>query len=653
MNHPRSVMWTPNENDTSLLTDYIGFLGAHHDLSFKNYAELHQWSVEYPEIFWSSFAKYAGINFTESPSKILQLDNHMVDAKWFVGSELNFAEHLFSRTDNFPAIIYRDETGRRRELSYKELFDKVRSFAFTLIDHGVTKGDVVAAIMTNCPESIIAMIATSSLGAIWTSCSPDFGTDAIFDRIGQVKPKVLIAVDQYQYGGKTFNVTEKIASVSTKLENLSAIFIFQNSDTTPDYKNLKDVVLFNECLDHEEGLSFAPLPFDHPLYIMYSSGTTGKPKCIVHSAGGTLIQHMKEHQLHLNLKPKDRLFFFTTCGWMMWNWLVSALASKATILLYEGSPFYPHNECLWEITDEEKISHFGISPGYISTLMKANAVPREKHKLESLRTILSTGSPLLSDHFQYIQDAIKDGVQISSISGGTDIISCFVLGNPILPVNKGEIQSIGLGMDVRVFNRHGQETSQQEKGELVCTQPFPSMPIGFFNDPDNKKYKQSYFNKYENIWAHGDFATITENNGVIIFGRSDATLNSGGVRIGTAEIYRQTEKFPQILDAVVIETTKNSESIVTLFLKLNKADTLTDDLIANIKHRLKTYASPRHVPANIIQVDDIPKTISGKISELSVKAAVEGKEIKNIDALANPDSLIAFKKLAKRKLTSQ
>ena len=653
MNHPRSVMWTPNENDTSLLTDYIGFLGAHHDLSFKNYAELHQWSVEYPEIFWSSFAKYAGINFTESPSKILQLDNHMVDAKWFVGSELNFAEHLFSRTDNFPAIIYRDETGRRRELSYKELFDKVRSFTFTLIDHGVMKGDVVAAIMTNCPESIIAMIATSSLGAIWTSCSPDFGTDAIFDRIGQVKPKVLIAVDQYQYGGKTFNVTEKIASVSTKLESLSTTFIVQNSDTTPDYKNLKDVVLFNECLDHEEGLSFAPLPFDHPLYIMYSSGTTGKPKCIVHSAGGTLIQHMKEHQLHLNLKPKDRLFFFTTCGWMMWNWLVSALASKATILLYEGSPFYPHNECLWEMADEEKISHFGISPGYISALMKANAVPREKHKLESLRTILSTGSPLLSDHFQYIQDAIKGGVQISSISGGTDIISCFVLGNPILPVNKGEIQSIGLGMDVRVFNRHGQETSQQEKGELVCTQPFPSMPIGFFNDPENKKYKQSYFNKYENIWAHGDFATITENNGVIIFGRSDATLNSGGVRIGTAEIYRQTEKFPQILDAVVIETTKNSESIVTLFLKLNKADTLTDDLIANIKHRLKTYASPRHVPANIIQVDDIPKTISGKISELSVKAAVEGKEIKNIDALANPDSLIAFKKLAKRKLTSQ
>jgi len=380
---------------------------------------------------------------------------------------------------------------------------------------------------------------------------------------------------------------------------------------------------------------------------MYSSGTTGKPKCIVHSAGGTLIQHMKEHQLHLNLKPKDRLFFFTTCGWMMWNWLVSALASKATILLYEGSPFYPYNECLWDIADEEKISHFGISPGYISTLMKANVVPRKKYKLESLRTILSTGSPLLSDHFQYIQDDIKDGVQISSISGGTDIISCFVLGNPILPVNKGEIQSIGLGMDVRVFNRDGQETSQQEKGELVCTQPFPSMPIGFFNDPENKKYKQSYFNNYKDIWAHGDFATITKNNGVIIFGRSDATLNSGGVRIGTAEIYRQTEKLPQILDAVVVETTRKSESTIILFVVLKKEEKLTNDLVETIKYQLKTNASPRHIPKHIIQVDDIPRTISGKISELSVKAAIEGREIKNIDALANPDSLSIYRDLAK------
>ena len=367
---------------------------------------------------------------------------------------------------------------------------------------------------------------------------------------------------------------------------------------------------------------------------MYSSGTTGQPKCIVHSAGGTLIQHMKEHQLHLDLKPNDRLFFFTTCGWMMWNWLVSALASKATIILYEGSPFHPHNEFLWTVAEEEKINHFGISPRYITTMMKENIKPLEKYNLKSLQTILSTGSPLLSDHFQYIQDAIKSDVKISSISGGTDIISCFALGNPLLPVFDGEIQSIGLGMAVKVFNEAGQEALKEEKGELVCTQSFPSMPIEFFNDPDREKYKQSYFKRFENTWAHGDFATITENNGVIIFGRSDATLNSAGVRIGTAEIYRQTEKLPQILDAVVVETTRKSESTIILFVVLKKEEKLTHDLIEKIKYQLKTNASPRHIPKHIIQVDDIPRTISGKISELSVKAAIEGREIKNIGIFA-------------------
>ena len=501
--------------------------------------------------------------------------------------------------------------------------------------------------MTNCPETIIAMLASSAIGAIWTSCSPDFGVDAIMDRIGQVKPKVLVAIDQYEYGGKTFNLMEKITAVSKNLENLSKVFIVHDLDTEIDYKSLENAVPFNDHLNHDEKLQFSALPFDHPLFIMYSSGTTGKPKCIVHSAGGTLIQHMKEHQLHLDLKPNDRLFFFTTCGWMMWNWLVSALASKATIILYEGSPFHPHNEFLWAVAEEEKINHFGISPRYITTMMKENIKPLEKYNLKSLQTILSTGSPLLSDHFQYIQDAIKSDVQISSISGGTDIISCFALGNPLLPVFDGEIQSIGLGMAVKVFNEAGQEALKEEKGELVCTQSFPSMPIEFFNDPDREKYKQSYFNKFENTWAHGDFATITENNGVIIFGRSDATLNSAGVRIGTAEIYRQTEKLPQILDAVVVETTRKSESTIILFVVLKKEEKLTHDLIEKIKYQLKTNASPRHIPKHIIQVDDIPRTISGKISELSVKAAIEGREIKNIDALANPDSLSIYRNLAK------
>ena len=647
MNHSRKLIWLPRDSESSLLIDYMNFLNIEHNQTFKNYEQLYRWSVEYPENFWSSFTQFAGINFKKSSSKILEMGDQMIDSKWFVGSKLNFAEHLISRKDSHPAIIYRDEKGRRKELSYKELFDQVRSFAKALVDQGVKEGDVVGAIMTNCPETIIAMLASSAIGAVWTSCSPDFGVDAILDRIGQVKPKVLIAIDQYEYNGKKFNLMEKITTISKKLEGLSKVFVVQHLDTKIDYKSIENAVPFSDHLNQDEALQFNALPFDHPLFIMYSSGTTGKPKCIIHSAGGTLIQHMKEHQLHLNLQPDNRLFFFTTCGWMMWNWLVSALASKATIILYEGSPFYPHNEFLWAIAEDEKISHFGISPRYITTMMKENIKPLEKYNLKSLQTILSTGSPLLSDHFQYIQDAIKSDVQISSISGGTDIISCFALGNPMVPVFDGEIQSIGLGMAVKVFNEVGQEAAKEEKGELVCTQPFPSMPIGFFNDPDKKKYKQSYFNKFENTWAHGDFATITENNGVIIFGRSDTTLNSGGVRIGTAEIYRQTEKLPQILDAVVVETTKNSEPIVTLFVVLKKEEKLTNDLVEKIKYELKTNASPRHIPKHIIQVDDIPRTRSGKISELSVKAAIEGEEIRNIDALENPDSLSIYREFAK------
>ena len=647
MNHSVKLSWLPKSRESSLLMNYMNFLSIDHHQTFDNYEQLHRWSIENPENFWSSFAQFAGIAFKESSSKILDMGEHMMDSKWFVGSKLNFAEHLISSKNHHPAIIYRDEQGQRKELSYQELFDQVHSFAKTLIEQGVKQGDVVGAIMTNCPETIVAMLASSAIGAIWTSCSPDFGVDAILDRIGQVKPKVLIAIDQYEYNGKKFNLIKKIRAVSNNIESLSKIFIVQQSATEIDYQSLDKAVLFNDYLNQSEEIQFTALPFDHPLFIMYSSGTTGKPKCIVHSAGGTLIQHMKEHQLHLNLKPNDRLFFFTTCGWMMWNWLVSALASKATIILYEGSPFYPQNDILWDIAEEERISHFGISPRYITTMMKDSIKPLEKHKLKSLRTILSTGSPLLPDHFQYIQKAIKSDVQICSISGGTDIISCFALGNPLIPVFDGEIQSIGLGMAVKIFNETGQEAVKEEKGELVCTQPFPSMPIGFFNDPDRKKYKKSYFNKFENTWAHGDFATITKNNGVIIFGRSDATLNSGGVRIGTAEIYRQTEKFPQILDAVVIETTKSAESILILFLVLKKDEELTNDLIKKIRFELKTNASPRHIPQSIIQVDDIPRTISGKISELSVKAAIEGEEIKNIDALANPDSLSIYREFAK------
>ena len=568
----------------------------------------------------------------------------MIDSKWFVGSQLNFAEHLISRKDDHPAIIYRDERGNRKELSYKELFDQVRSFAKALTDQGVKKGDVVGAIMTNCPETIIAMLASSAIGAIWTSCSPDFGVDAIMDRIGQVKPKVLVAIDQYEYGGKTFNLMEKITAVSKNLENLSKVFIVHDLDTEIDYKSLENAVPFNDHLNHDEKLQFSALPFDHPLFIMYSSGTTGKPKCIVHSAGGTLIQHMKEHQLHLDLKPNDRLFFFTTCGWMMWNWLVGALSSGATILLFDGFPMYKKDDLLFEFASEEKVTLFGISAKYIDALNNKGIVPKNNHDLSNLRTICSTGSPLSEDGFKYIYNKIKKDVHLSSISGGTDIISCFVLGNLFQPVYGGEIQNRGLGMDVDIFDEKGLSIKNM-KGELVCKTPFPSMPIKFWNDDEDKKYKSAYFEKYKNVWHHGDFAKITNSGGFIIFGRSDTTLNPGGVRLGTAEIYNVVEKFNEIQESIVIGQSWKNDIRIILFVVLNSGYQLSNEIKDKIKKAIRSNASPRHVPSKIITIAEIPKTKNGKLVELAVKQSIEGETIKNLEALANPDSLKQFKNI--------
>ena len=638
------VSWQPSHQESSLMTDFLTYLKVDHGLSFENYEKLHTWSTMNNSDFWNLFAKYCNINFAMPPKKTVTMADHIMDDEWFPGSTLNFAHHLLKRKDDQTAIIFREENGNRLKMSYKELYESVSQLSNFLRKSGIKKGDVIAAVMTNRPETVVAMLAASSIGAVWTSCSPDFGIEGIIDRIGQVKPKILFAVGGYQYGGKHFDLTENILSLSKKINSLNQIILVQKSPLN-EINAIPEIVNFEDCLLNDNDLQFESLPFNHPLFIMYSSGTTGKPKCIIHGAGGTLLQHLKEHRLHTNIKKNDRVFFFTTCGWMMWNWLVSALASEATIVLYEGSPFFPDPNHLWKIAEEEKINIFGVSPRYLSSLMKEKHEPRKHNDLSSIKTILSTGSPLLVDHFEYIEKSIKDNTQISSISGGTDIISCFALGNPNEPVYRGEIQSKGLGMAVKIFNASGEEVPTGEKGELVCTQSFPSMPIGFFNDTNNEKYKKSYFKKYNNVWAQGDYASFTDHDGLIIFGRSDATLNSGGIRIGTAEIYRQLEKFPNILESVVIDEEEDGDSFVSLFIILKENIELTEELIIKIKEEIKVNTSPKHVPKKITLVPDIPRTRSGKISELSVKAAINGNEIKNIEALANPNSIDFFKQL--------
>ena len=638
------VSWQPSHQESSLMTDFLTYLKVDHGLTFENYEKLHTWSTMNNSDFWNLFAKYCNINFAMPPKKTVTMADHIMDDEWFPGSTLNFAHHLLKRKDDQTAIIFREENGNRLKMSYKELYESVSQLSNFLRKSGIKKGDVIAAVMTNRPETVVAMLAASSIGAVWTSCSPDFGIEGIIDRIGQVKPKILFTVGGYQYGGKHFDLTENILSLSKKINSLNQIILVQKSPLN-EINAIPEIVNFEDCLLNDNDLQFESLPFNHPLFIMYSSGTTGKPKCIIHGAGGTLLQHLKEHRLHTNIKKNDRVFFFTTCGWMMWNWLVSALASEATIVLYEGSPFFPDPNHLWKIAEEEKINIFGVSPRYLSSLMKEKHEPKKHNDLSSIKTILSTGSPLLVDHFEYIEKSIKDNTQISSISGGTDIISCFALGNPNEPVYRGEIQSKGLGMAVKIFNASGEEVPTGEKGELVCTQSFPSMPIGFFNDTNNEKYKKSYFKKYNNVWAQGDYASFTDHDGLIIFGRSDATLNSGGIRIGTAEIYRQLEKFPNILESVVIDEEEDGDSFVSLFIILKENIELTEELIIKIKEEIKVNTSPKHVPKKITLVPDIPRTRSGKISELSVKAAINGNEIKNIEALANPNSIDFFKQL--------
>jgi acetoacetyl-CoA synthetase len=622
------ALWKPSAQqiDCTHLQRFEKQLKSQLNLSFADYQQLHQWSVDHPEQFWEQLWQYTDIRASESYTEVLSDAKKFPGAKWFYGAKLNFAENLLRNRSDKTAIIARLENGTRTTLSYEELYVQVAQLAAALRNAGVTQGDRVAGFMPNVPETIVAMLAASSLGAIWSSCSPDFGINGVLDRFGQIEPKVLFACNGYYYNGKTIDSTPRVQQIVEQIDSIEQLVMVQ---VTKAENPIAQAIDYRDFLVNENNpqLHFEQLPFDHPLYIMYSSGTTGVPKCIVHGAGGTLIQQLKEQQLHTNLQPEDVLFYFTTCGWMMWNWLVAGLASEATLVLYDGSPFYPQPRSLIDMAEQENISIFGTSAKYIAALEKAQVVPRETHQLGSLKALLSTGSPLSHESFQYVYRDIKADLCLSSISGGTDILSCFVLGNPSLPVWPGEIQCRGLGMAVEIWDDQGRAVTEQ-KGELVCVKPFPSAPIYFWNDPDNKKYLSAYFETHANIWAHGDYGEITAHNGIIIHGRSDAVLNPGGVRIGTAEIYRQVE-----------------DVRVVLFVVLRTGLSLDDKLIDKIRSSIRRETTPRHVPAKVIAVTDIPRTISGKIVELAVRKVVHGQAVNNTDALANPETLELYKNL--------
>lgn len=611
----------------------------------QSYSALYRWSVEHPERFWPQVWAFCGIKSSKTWDQVLTGGDKMPGAKWFEGARLNFAENLLRYRDEHPALVFRSEHDQHRTaLSYRELYQQVAALADALKKSGVQTADRVAGFMPNRPETVIAMLATASLGAIWSSCSPDFGINGVLDRFGQIAPKVLFTCDGYYYAGKTVDSLERIRGVLEKLPSVERVVVVPYISAKPDIRAVPQAAYWHDYLTKASEIECVQLPFDHPLYIMYSSGTTGVPKCIVHGAGGTLIQHLKELVLHTDLKREDVIFYFTTCGWMMWNWLVSSLAVGATVLLYDGSPFHAHQDILWRIADEEGISIFGTSAKYLSAAEKFNVRPRQKYALRKLRIITSTGSPLLPENSEYVYRDIKQDLCLSSISGGTDIISCFALGNPLLPVYPGELQCRGLGMAVEIWNEDNRPL-RGRPGELVCVKPFPSMPVYFWNDPDGKKYHDAYFDYFPGVWRHGDWAELTEHDGLIIYGRSDATLNPGGVRIGTAEIYRQVEKLPEVVESLAVGQDWQGDVRVVLFVRLHEGTRLDDALIKKIKTTIRDNTSPRHVPAKIVAVTDIPRTISGKITELAVRNVIHNRPVKNTDALANPQVLEQYRNL--------
>ncbi|OGO94191.1 MAG: acetoacetate--CoA ligase [Coxiella sp. RIFCSPHIGHO2_12_FULL_42_15] len=640
-------LWSPNpeEAEHSYLAEFMRYLNHADKHSFFDYPSLHHWSVQHPEKFWHAVWNFCEIKYSAPPQKIMQRATRMQDTRWFIGAKLNFAENLLKRDDQHIAIIATNERGEYHTLTYARLRHLVANLAHRFRTFGLKAGDRVVAMLPNTPEAVIAMLATTSLGAIWSACSPDFGVESIVDRFSQIEPKIFLTVDGHFYKGKNFHHLEKNIALQTKLPSVRHTILVSYLEKKADISQLKNAIHFNDCLTVEnQALDFPQFAFDHPVYILYSSGTTGKPKCMVHGAGGTLLQHLKELMLHTNVSPNKRIFFNSTTTWMMWHWLVSNLAIGASIVLYEGAPFYPTPQNLYTLIDRADINIFGVGAKFFEISAKINLKPNKTHDLSSLTTILSTGSPLLPSSFDYIYQEIKKSVQVSSISGGSDIISCFALGNPLLPVYRGELQCCGLGMDIKIFDESGHAVIQQ-KGELVCASPFPSMPIYFWNDPEGIKYQKAYFERFDNIWAHGDFAMLTTHHGVIIFGRSDATLNPSGVRIGSAEIYQQLEKVDEILESLVVgQLWKNDERII-LFVVPKPNVVVDNELCTRIKNLIRIYTSPYHVPAKIIAVTDIPRTVNNKISEIAVKKMINGEPIDNLQALANPESLEQFSHL--------
>ena len=610
----------------------------------RDYPTLYNWSIEHPELFWAQVWDFCGIAASRKWDEVIDDPAKMPGACWFSGSRLNFAQNLLRYRDDRPAVIGWNELGRHQILSYAQLFRRSAGFARALQKAGVGVGDRVAGFMPNIAETIIAMLGTSSLGALWSSCSPDFGTKGVADRFGQIRPRVLVCADGYQYAGKPFDRLGRARTILQQIPAISKVVVVPYLNANPDISRISNAVLWKDFAGQAEEIDFQQLPFDHPLYIMYSSGTTGLPKCMVHGAGGTLIQHLKELVLHTDLRREDKIFYATTCGWMMWNWLVSSLAVGATVLLYDGSPFHPQPGILFDLVQQEEVTVFGTSAKYLSLVEKNGLHPSRTHDLQPLRTILSTGSPLAPASFDYVYREIKSDLCLSSISGGTDLISAFAAGNPIGPVFRGELQALGLGMKVKIFDQAGRST-RSEKGELVCTQAFPPMPVKFWNDPEGAKYRKAYFSHFSGVWRHGDWARLTSNGGMIIYGRSDATLNPGGVRIGTAEIYRQVEHMEEVLEAIVVGQEWEDDVRIVLFVRLKEGLTLDETLIRNIQTGVRESASPHHVPRKIVQVADIPRTISGKISELAVSNVIHGREVTNTDALANPEALDLYRDL--------
>ena len=636
------LLWKPSEDQIKKTNMYrfMNFINKKYNQNFSEYAPLYEWSINNISDFWAAFWEFADVIHSKPYDQVVDDPTKMPGARWFSGAKLNFAENLLRYRDNRVALIFKGEGRESVKLTYAELYDEVARLAQSLKETGIQPGDRVVGFMPNMPQTMVAMLAASSIGATWSSCSPDFGIKGVLDRFGQIKPRILFTANGYQFKGKNIDSLERISNILKALPSIEKVVVVPYTEQEADISRVPNAVHYKDFLSSESNLeiAFEQLPFEHPLYIMYSSGTTGLPKCMVQSAGGILVHHLKELMLHTDLKREDTIFYFTTCGWMMWNWLTSSLAVGATLVLFDGNPFHPHPGALWEMAQDEKITVFGTSAGYIAALINAGVKPGKTYDLTPLRAVLSTGSPLSIEGFEFIYDKVKKDLQLASISGGTDLNGCFALGNPMGAVYAGELQCRGLAMDVKALDETGSEIIN-EQGELVCCKPFPSMPIYFWDDPDGSKYHSAYFDVYPNIWRHGDFITLTDRGGVVMLGRSDATLNPGGVRIGTAEIYRLVEQMEEIDDSVVVGQNWKNDVRIILFVKLAPAHELTDDLKDKIKRTIRTQASPRHVPAKIISVPDVPYTLNMKKVELAVKKVIQGQPVLNKDALSNPQAL--------------